>query len=208
MVPADALLHALETPQYLAPGLAADHTQQFESVAQLLHAHAQAMQAFGRRGLVESRARAQHRAQLGTHQPRRHRAERDAVGRRPGRDRAQTLDEAAAAFGVERRDQALLLDRALTANRVGERRKRANEVGFETRCAILEQLREHVEIAHRSDSAAEPSQFVRGPLRFVVRHNLAKHPQGGAQAPRCHAQPMDRFDFAGHGLVMLHGHRT
>ena len=94
------------------------------------------------------------------------------------------------------RDSASL-DRALTANRVGERRKRANEVGFETRCAILEQLREHVEIAHRSDSAAEPSQFVRGPLRFVVRHNLAKHPQGGAQAPRCHAQTMDRFDVAG-----------
>ena len=47
------------------PGFAADRTQRFDNVAQLLHAHAQAMHGFRGRGLVESRARAQHRAQLG-----------------------------------------------------------------------------------------------------------------------------------------------
>jgi hypothetical protein len=166
------------------------------------------MQGFRGRGLVESRARTQHRAQLRAHQPRRHRAERDAVGRRLGRDRAQALDEAAIALRVERRDQALLLDRALTANRIGERRQCANEIGFQARRAILEQLREHVEIAHRADRAAEPSQFVSGALRFVLRRNLAQHPQSGAKTPRSYTQAMDRFDVAGHGLVVLGGNRA
>jgi len=123
-------------------------------------------------------------------------AARGRVRAAPAGQRLQPLDQADRPRRVERRGEQRVRGGAALPNVAEDRRDRRLERGVDPPAALPDRLREHVEVAHRPDRAAELRELALERRRRALRQGLREQLQRGPEPADRDAELMDALDLA------------